>query len=152
MDSLIDKLTQEIEKLSRDSNYHLIEIKLSKSKRFTGIQIILDRDDGYLSHQDCKKWSSELLDVIDGKNLVRGNYRLEISSPGIGRPLRKRWEFEKNLEKSLKISYRPDDELIKEISGILICVSDEGITLRIKNDSVLINWEKLINTVVKTPW
>ena len=152
MDSLIDKLTREIENICRDSHYHLIEIKLSKAKRFTGIQIVLDRDDGYLSHQDCRKWSNELLDAIDGKDLVHGNYRLEVSSPGIGRPLQERWEYEKNLEKSLKITHRSDDELIMDTSGTLIGLSDDGITLKIKNGSILINWDNLIKTVVKTPW
>ena len=152
MAALIDVLTNEIDKIITGSHYHLLEIKLAKAKRFTTILVFMDRDDGFLAHEDCKYLSNEILDVIDAGELVRGNYRLEISSPGIGRPLDDRWEYEKNLDKLLKVTFEEEDGSIKEIKGTLTDVNDDGISIRNDKTDKFINWQTIKKAVVKTPW
>ena len=152
MAALVDVLTKEIEKTIKGSHYHLLEIKISKVKRFTSVLVYMDRDDGYLSHEDCKYLSNEMLDVIDAGELIFGNYRLDISSPGIGRPIKERWEFEKNIEKLLKVLYTNDDGVIREIKGELTEVNDDGITIKGKKTDKSIIWQAINKAAVKTPW
>ncbi len=152
MAALIDVLTKEIDKIITGSHFHLLEIKLSKARRFTTILVYMDRDNGFLAHEDCKYLSNEILDVIDAGELVRGNYRLEISSPGIGRPLEERWEYEKNLEKILKVTYEDEDGVYREIKGTLTEVNDNGIIIKIEKTDKSINWQTIKKAAVKTPW
>jgi len=152
MNSLKEKLSQEIEKLVLGTHFHLMEIKISPSKRFTGIQIFLDRDDGYFSLQDCRNWSELIQDLIDRNDMILKDYRLEVSSPGIGRSLKERWEYAKNLEKRLYVVYRPSENEIADVSGDLINVSDDGIGLLIGKNQLSINWAQIQRASVKTLW
>jgi len=152
MAALIDVLTKEIDKIIKGSHFHLLEIKLSKARRYTTILVYMDRDDGFLAHEDCKYLSNEILDVIDAGELVRGNYRLEISSPGIGRPLDERWEYEKNLNKILKVTFEDEEGVYREVMGTLTEVNDVGISIKLEKTDKSINWQTIKKAAVKTPW
>jgi ribosome maturation factor RimP len=152
MSALIEKLASMIEKMFEGTVFHLIDIKSSVSKRFSTLIIYIDREDGFLTHQDCMDWSGRFQDLIDRKELITRDYRLEISSPGISRPLKEKWQFRKNLEKELKVCFCDLDESRKEIIGALIEANDAGIILAMKNDRLKIPWDKIHTAKVQTPW
>jgi ribosome maturation factor RimP len=152
MNALNEKLTKIIKGMFVGTVFHLIDIKSSVSKRFTTLVIYIDREDGFFSHQDCVDWSAKFQDYIDRKELINGDYRLEISSPGIGRPLKEQWEFKKNLEKEIKVVFFTNENERKELIGTLINTDDEGIKLSRKDGSCDIPWSKLYSVKVQTPW
>lgn len=152
MDSLQETLKRQISSMLKGTDCHLIEIRISNTKRFIIIHIFLDREDGFFSHGDCVEWSSHIQDEIDAKNLVPGDYRLEISSPGIGRPLRERWEFKKNCEKRLIAEYLGGDETAHKFTGILTKVGDDGISLKSNKIVLQIPWNNLLKAKVLPPW
>ena len=152
MKSLIGTLEREINSMLQDSKFHLLEIKRSVTKRFIILNIYMDREDGFFTHQDCMEWSGKIQDLIDSRNLVRGDYRLEVSSPGIGRELNERWEFVKNSEKKVQAVYEADDGSLVEVSGIMIQVDDNGILIKNKKGIKEIAWVNLRKVKVVPPW
>ena len=152
MKSLIGTLEREINSMLQDSKFHLLEIKRSVTKRFIILNIYMDREDGFFTHQDCMEWSGKIQDLIDSRNLVRGDYRLEVSSPGIGRELKERWEFVKNSEKRVQVVYEADDGSLVEVSGIMIQVDDNGISVKDKKGIKEIAWVNLRKVKVVPPW
>ena len=152
MKSLIGTLEGEINSMLQDSKFHLLEIKRSVTKRFIILNIYMDREDGFFTHQDCMEWSGKIQDLIDSRNLVRGDYRLEVSSPGIGRELNERWEFVKNSEKKVQAVYKADDGSLVEVSGIMIQVDDNGILIKNKKGIKEIAWVNLRKVKVVPPW
>ncbi len=152
MNSGIEKLKDEIRRYLNGTHFHLMELKCFVSGKKTRISIFLDRDNGSFSHSDCADWSSKIQDIIDGKNLVPGDYRLEVSSPGIGRPLKERWEFSKNLERRISAEFTGDDDSVERFSGILIEADEEGISLKDKSKMKKIGWDKLKRAQLQTPW
>ena len=152
MKSLIGTLEGEINSMLQDSKFHLLEIKRSVTKRFIILNIYMDREDGFFTHQDCMEWSGKIQDLIDSRNLVRGDYRLEVSSPGIGRELNERWEFVKNSEKKVQAVYEADDGSLVEVSGIMIQVDDNGILIKNKKGIKEIAWVNLRKVKVVPPW
>ena len=152
MKSLIGTLEREINSMLQDSKFHLLEIKRSVTKRFIILNIYMDREDGFFTHQDCMEWSGKIQDLIDSRNLVRGDYRLEVSSPGIGRELNERWEFVKNSEKKVQAVYKADDGSLVEVSGIMIQVDDNGILIKNKKGIKEIAWVNLRKVKVVPPW
>ncbi len=152
MSAFLEKLETEIAALLDDTHLRLVDIKLSRTKRSTQVRIFLDRDDGYLSHGDCIEYSNKILDLIDARNLIPGDYRLEVSSPGVDRILKERWEFEKNLEKKLAVKYLDEDEASQEISAVLTMVGDDGISLKNGKDVRNIPWGRILTAKVELPW
>jgi len=152
MKPIADILRTEIASLTENTNYHLIDLKCFFSKKSVQIGIFMDKEEGFFSHQDCAFWTNKIQDIIDGKELIADNYRLEISSPGIGRPLTETWEFRKNLEQKLEIDYTDEEGIIRTFSGVLVNVSDGIISLKNKNEVREFSRETVKKAVVKIPW
>src|SRR5580692_9817867 len=74
--------------------YRLVRVRISGSAGCT-VQIMAERPDGTLSIEDCEAVSRALSPVFDVTDPVEGAYRLEISSPGIDRPLVRHSDFDR---------------------------------------------------------
>jgi ribosome maturation factor RimP len=74
--------------------YRLVRVRVSGSAGCT-VQIMAERPDGALAIEDCETVSRALSPVLDMTDPIEGSYRLEISSPGIDRPLVRRSDFDR---------------------------------------------------------
>src|ERR1700689_3441703 len=74
--------------------YRLVRVRISGSAGCT-VQIMAERPDGTMAIEDCEAASRALSPVLDVADPIDGAYRLEISSPGIDRPLVRRSDFER---------------------------------------------------------
>ena len=152
MNPIADILKTEIEARIENTNFHLIDLKFFRSKRNIQISVFIDREDGYFSHKDCAYWNKQIQDIIDGKDLIADYYRLDVSSPGIGRSLQQAWEFRKNIERELQIDFTDEEGVVRTISGILTDVSEENIILKIDEDVKEFARESISKAVIKMPW
>ena len=74
--------------------YRLVRVRISGSAGCT-VQIMAERPDGTMTIEDCEAASRALSPVLDVADPIEGSYRLEISSPGIDRPLVRRSDFDR---------------------------------------------------------
>jgi ribosome maturation factor RimP len=74
--------------------YRLVRIRISGLAGCT-VQIMAERPDGTMAIEDCETASRALSPVLDAADPIEGSYRLEISSPGIDRPLVRRSDFDR---------------------------------------------------------
>jgi ribosome maturation factor RimP len=99
----------------------------------TTVQIMGERPDGSMSVEDCESVSRALSPVLDVADPIERAYRLEISSPGIDRPLVRRSDFERYAGHVVKIEMAvPADGGRKRFRGVLL--GAEGDTARIRRD------------------
>src|SRR5512138_912466 len=111
--------------------YRLVRIKISGEAGCT-VQIMAERPDGTMQIEDCEAISRALSPVLDVADPIDRAYRLEISSPGIDRPLVRRSDFERyaghvaRIETTLPIQGR------KRFRGTLM--GTEGEAARIRRD------------------
>ena len=82
--------------------YRLVRVKVSAEAGAT-VQIMAERPDGTMLIEDCEEISRALSPVLDVADPIDRAYRLEISSPGIDRPLVRRSDFERNTGHLIKI-------------------------------------------------
>src|SRR5215204_3034088 len=78
----------------RDLGFRLVRVKVSAQNGCT-VQIMAEREDGTMSVEDCEAVSRALSPVLDLEDPVERAYNLEISSPGIDRPLVRKQDFER---------------------------------------------------------
>ena len=76
----------------RDLGYRLVRVKISSAQGAT-VQIMAERPDGTMSIEDCERASAALSPVFDVEEPMAQAYRLEVSSPGIDRPLVRESDF-----------------------------------------------------------
>ncbi len=78
----------------RDLGLRLVRVKISAAAGAT-VQIMAERPDGTMTIEDCERASEALSPVFDAEDIMTQAYRLELSSPGIDRPLVRRSDFER---------------------------------------------------------
>lgn len=74
--------------------YRLVRVRISGFAGCT-VQVMAERPDGTMTIEDCEIASRALSPILDAADLIEGSYRLEISSPGIDRPLVRRSDFDR---------------------------------------------------------
>jgi ribosome maturation factor RimP len=113
--------------------YRLVRIRISGEAGCT-VQIMAERPDGSMQLEDCEAVSRALSPVLDIADPIDRAYRLEISSPGIDRPLVRRSDFERFTGHLVKVEMAVAHQNRKRFRGILNGV--EGDAVRITRDDV----------------
>jgi ribosome maturation factor RimP len=109
----------------------LVRVRISGADGCT-VQIMAERPDGTMVIADCEAASRALSPVLDVADPVSGAYRLEISSPGMDRPLVRRSDFERHAGHEVKVEMGVAVESRRRFRGILL--GAEGDAARIRRD------------------
>jgi ribosome maturation factor RimP len=97
------------------------------------VQIMAERPDGTMAIEDCEAASRALSPVFDTEDPIESEYRLEISSPGIDRPLVRRSDFERHAGHEMKVEMAVAAAGRKRFRGTLLGVEGEMARLRRKD-------------------
>jgi len=107
-----------IEPALADLGFRLVRVHVTGREAAT-LQIMAERPDGSISIDDCEMISRQLSPVLDVADVVKGAYRLEISSPGIDRPLVRPSDFELWSGHEAKVELKEPVEGRKRFRGVL---------------------------------
>jgi ribosome maturation factor RimP len=113
--------------------FRLVRVKISGLSGCT-VQIMAERPDGSMQIEDCEAVSRALSPVLDVADPIDRAYRLEISSPGIDRPLVRRSDFERHMGHLVKIEMAVAHEGRKRFRGSIAGI--EGDRVRLTRDDV----------------
>jgi ribosome maturation factor RimP len=109
--------------------YRLVRVRVSSAEGCT-VQVMAERPDGSMAVEDCEIVSRALSPVLDMADPIDRAYRLEISSPGIDRPLVRRSDFERYAGNVVKIETEMPIDGRKRFRGLLIGADGEAARLR----------------------
>jgi ribosome maturation factor RimP len=112
--------------------YRLVRVRILAAEGCT-VQVMAERPDGSLTIEDCEEISYALSPVLDVADPVDRAYRLEISSPGIDRPLVRRSDFEKHAGHLAKIEMNVPADGRKRFRGILLGVEGDAARIRLED-------------------
>jgi ribosome maturation factor RimP len=131
---------------------HLIDLVVRGTRANAVVEVFVDTDSGVTTDL-CSAISREIARVFDHSGWFPGAYRLEVSSPGIDRPLQYPWQYRKHIGRSLGVRTRnsPGPE---RRSCRLAAVHDDGIVVVGEGETQeeLIPFEDLTEAVVRSPW
>ena len=116
--------------------FELVDVEYVKEGKYWYLRVYIDKPGG-INIDDCQDVSQELSDELDKLNPIKQSYILEVSSPGLERPLKRDKDFEKykGLTVELKLFNPVNDKKIFE--GELVGLIDNRITIKQNNDQVL---------------
>jgi ribosome maturation factor RimP len=114
--------------------YRLVRVKISGSDGCT-VQIMAERPDGSMVVEDCETISRALSPVFDVADPIERAYRLEISSPGIDRPLVRKSDFDRYAGHLVKIETEIPIDGRKRFRGLLIGSEGEAVRIRLDDNA-----------------
>ena len=120
-----------VEPVIEQLGYRLVRVRVSGAEGCT-VQIMAERPDGTMTVEDCEAVSRALSPVLDMADPIDRAYRLEISSPGIDRPLVRKSDFERYAGHVAKIETAMPFQGRRRFRGILM--GTEGEAVRIRRD------------------
>jgi len=109
--------------------YRLVRVRVSGASGCT-VQIMAERPDGAMAIEDCETASRALSPVLDVADPIEGPYRLEISSPGIDRPLVRHSDFDRYAGHAAYVEMLAPVDGRKRFRGELLGTEGESIRLR----------------------
>lgn len=118
-----------VEPILQELGYRLVRIRLSAMSGQT-LQIMAERPDGAMSVEDCEAVSHALSPVLDVEDPIAGAYHLEISSPGIDRPLVRAGDFLRWTGHVAKLEMRSLVDGRRRFKGRIVAANERTVSLR----------------------
>lgn len=122
--------------LMEEYQYELVDVEYLKEAGLWYLRAYIDKEGGF-TVDDCEKVSRKLGEWLDEKDFIDDSYILEVSSPGLGRPLKKEKDFARSIGKDVEIKlYRAVDKQ-KDFTGALKAYDKETVTITTEEGSDL---------------
>jgi ribosome maturation factor RimP len=110
-----EEIKAKIPEIISSLGYRFLEVKFAGKKQEPIIEILADSDKG-ITIDECTEISRKLSEYVD--TLDFSNFRLNVSSPGIGYPMKFDWQFKKALSRMVEVKYTKEKQITKE-KGLL---------------------------------
>ena len=116
------------------------------------VEVFVDAAQG-ITTERCSAVSRDLKDTIETMGLLRGSYRLEVSSPGIDRPLKFPWQYPKHVGRQIEVAYETESGTVRS-HGTLLEADESGIVVGVgpRMERLPLKHASLVETRVKAPW
>jgi ribosome maturation factor RimP len=145
------KLEESVQTIVGARNAFLVEMKERKEGARRILQVFVDTDDGITIAQ-CAEISRELGAELDAQNTISELYELEVSSPGIEKPLKLLRQYRKNLGRKFKVQWKHGNEQ-QTLQGTLGSIEGEIlIFITDKQEKVSLEFSKIIESIEELPW
>lgn len=117
-----------------EHNFELVDVEYVKEGGTWYLRAYIDKEGG-IAVDDCEVVSRAFSEILDREDYVEGAYIFEVSSPGLGRPLKKEKDFQRSLGDEVEVRlYRAIDKQ-KEFTGILKAYDKESVTLEFEDET-----------------
>lgn len=117
-------------------NFELVDVEYVKEGGIWYLRAYIDKEGG-ITVNDCEAVAREMNEILDAEDFIPDSYTFEVSSPGLGRPLKKEKDYVRNMGKEVEIrTYRAINKS-KEFFGILKAYDKNSVTIVNEEDEVL---------------
>lgn len=123
------RVAQIVGPVAEGLGYRLVRVRMSAREGLT-LQIMAERPDGTMAIEDCEELSRNLSPALDVDDPIDRAYHLEISSPGIDRPLVRRVDFERAIGHLAKLELSHPLESRKRFRGTITGIDNRTVTVR----------------------
>lgn len=136
------KTEELLQPIAETNNVEIYDVEYVKEGSDWYLRCYIDKAEG-VNIIDCENVSRALSEVLDAKDFIAEAYILEVSSPGLGRTLKKDRHLEKSLGKEIVIKlYKPIDG-VKELTGVIKSFDKDFITIQIENQEKNISRQEI---------
>lgn len=133
--------------LIEQADMFLVDIEL-KQQEMNVVWVYVDSEKGGVNLDVCSKISRELSFQVESEEIFPKSYRLNVSSPGLSRPLSDKRQYGKNVGRTVKVKYKQNGEYEK-LEGILKEVADNSVKIEDEDDQIVtVAFDDLVETKI----
>ncbi len=128
------QLLELLDPVAEAAGYEIVRLRMMGGEARRTLQIMAEDQNGEMIVEDCAKLSRALSEVLDAADPIKGDYVLEVSSPGVDRPLTRLKDFEayEGFEARLELDRLADNR--KRFKGILAGVEDGNVMIDLEGE------------------
>lgn len=138
VDNVQEIIAAELEKM----DIELVDIEYTKEGGSWFLRIFIDKPGG-IGLEDCQQVSESIDPLLDDRDPIPHSYTLEVSSPGLDRPLRKLADFERFTGEKINLTTYVPVENRRRFKGTLVEASNHSVTMEVDGNSVIIPMEQV---------
>ncbi|MBI4509139.1 MAG: ribosome maturation factor RimP [Deltaproteobacteria bacterium] len=130
---LVEKIRDVVTPPAEAAGYEVVDVEWKREQSGWVLRLFVDKPSG-VSHSDCERLSREISAVLDVHDLIPHAYSLEVSSPGLNRPLRTIDHFRRFVGQQARVRLRIGTEGRRNFVGTITGVDDTGEKVILKVD------------------
>jgi len=149
---LENKISELVESVLEGTDLFLVDLVLKGQKGSYSLWVYVDAEKGGVNLDECANISEELGVLLEAHDIIKGRYRLNVSSPGVDRPLMDKRQYFSKIGRNASVKYKAGEEptstkgIIKDFNGEeLVIEKDDG-------QDIIITFEDIIETKILTAW
>jgi ribosome maturation factor RimP len=149
---LENKIGELVESVLESTDLFLVDLVLKGQKGSYSLWVYVDAEKGGVNLDECADISEELGVLLDAHDLIKGRYRLNVSSPGVDQPLKDKRQYFSKVGRNASVKYKAG-EVPKSTKGII--KGFDGEELEIEKDDgqdITIAFDDIIETKILTAW
>lgn len=150
MKALVETLEDLLIPILEAHRCDLVDIEIKGKPGDQIVRAFVDAPGG-ISLGQCENISREFSEVLDMEDVMPGAYRLEVSSPGLTRPLKSPRDFARNMNRKVNVFYETGDGN-QTFQGEIVSVSDETLHVQGKRETRAILFSKIRKGKLTLPW
>lgn len=144
---MLEELEEKIKNISLPlvEKFHLdlVELKIRRQGRTLAIEILADRPKGGITIEECSVLNRNIDQKIEIEQLLEGEYTLEVSSPGLDRPLTTHKDFLRVIDRPVRVHLREPLNNKMEYEGLVRAVNENQLTINGAANSMVIPIEQI---------
>ena len=123
-----------LDPIIKEHQFELVDVEWVKEAGTYYLRVYVDKEGG-ITIDDCELVSRALSDLLDRYDFISENYILEVSSPGLDRPLKKDKDFARSIGKEVELRLFKAIDKEKEFAGVLSAFDKETVTISAEDGS-----------------
>ncbi len=148
---MTDRIHSQIEPTVAGLGYELLGLERSRGSASQLLRLYIDHVGG-ITVEDCERVSRQVSDLLDAEQLVQGEYTLEVSSPGLDRPLFTLEQHRRFIGEEVALRLRALVGGRRRVSGRLCAVSDEILQLEVEGERLEIPYREVERSRLVPDW
>lgn len=142
-----DKIAEVAGSVLSTTDFFLVDVEI-KGGDIPEVWISIDAEDRGVNMDECAEISNEISFLMDAHDIFSGKYRINVSSPGLSRPLVDKRQYPKNVGRKVKVKYKENGEY-RKVEGTLQDTLEDEIVVDLQDESTLIiPFEDLVETKI----
>lgn len=146
MDIIKENIVRISNEIAEKLNFFVIDINFRGDKRKKIIEVFIDAEKT-IDADNLAEISREINSVIEEQDIIQQAYRLDVSTPGVDRPLKFLKQFPKHINRNFEVTYKAGDEA-RTITGKLLSVEREELTFLSDKKEILIEFKNITTAKV----
>ena len=144
---VINEISELAESVLSTTDFFLVDVEI-RGGDTPEVWVSVDAEDRGVNMDECAEISNEISFLMDAHDIFSGKYRINVSSPGLSRPLVDRRQYPKNQGRKAKVKYKENGEY-RKAEGVLQEIRENEIIIELEDESTLaVGFDDLVETKI----